>query len=824
MGHFLAGRRLSLRTVFDSLWSGRYHDVAGKYNHEASVLVGILLVLLTAILGFIASLVNGAFFGLEAPFLNDELYLIWGVHATVISLSLVALSFAWHSIRQLPTTDEIINELIHRLRSLETITFLLFSNLAIGVCILYSNGEFVDPKISGVVLALLLTTFIITTRRFWFVLDILLHQSLDKNVSEFAESFLKSNLSNDERKYSYYIEHFIIGARSSIENDRPEQLRQNLNEVEDLLADLLWYESDVEDDIWNATVGNLLSLHRRSLAEQNPELEKRVISSFYGLALIAQEYDRKNLANLTVRRFPDVLQQGLDHDPNPSIEHLLRDFENIQMGLLGQFERAEDRDSLSQSMEYVDNLIKTHAKMWKIAVEHESRGALGYLNYLLEDVFQFRPWQYRDLPAPGESPDPFNEAHQDEADEYRREVTHLKFASFGWALHLFTEGEISEDFTADIFSTYVERIFPSVTEFSKVYAEILNDEEMIRYWEDWNMQRELEQSYGAATTGMAVNTWLLKFYCTGVMWVANEDQLAQLTSPEDSPFLENDIRQHRLDSIIKMLESYESEYPLEELLSEDPSVEERRRALIDYFRNVKDTLTEYEKKEIRKQPISDQEIDRFENHVNSQLEDCTLRTCINYIGEISKSSEEREFDGFTHIQYAPRRVFVESDIPTHFSSTHFDLIEKYRQFVIDHLELDEREVPIEHLLNALEEVSAKVVSVEMSEVGDIIREDDRSERVPNNQIHSYTEFAGIPVVRENTQKYAALALFDGGFEYFEPLKESPISVKVTPGEKVDDMEGLDLSGEVEDWVEVEFTYHGIIKSQRSNGVLFRSLP
>jgi len=68
----------------------------------------------------------------------------------------VGLSFAWNSVRNLPTRDVIITEIAYRLRSIETITFLLTANLLIGAGVLLTTGNVVTPDIGVSVGALLI--------------------------------------------------------------------------------------------------------------------------------------------------------------------------------------------------------------------------------------------------------------------------------------------------------------------------------------------------------------------------------------------------------------------------------------------------------------------------------------------------------------------------------------------------------------------------------------------------------------------------------------------------------------------------------------------
>jgi len=113
----------------------------GRYSRKAGIGIGVGGAVLIAGVGYVAGpavgrIITASPLVLPLQFTTGDLTVLWGVHGTVITLSLVGLSFAWNSIKNLPTTDTIIGEVAYRLRSIETITFLLTANLCIGAGVL----------------------------------------------------------------------------------------------------------------------------------------------------------------------------------------------------------------------------------------------------------------------------------------------------------------------------------------------------------------------------------------------------------------------------------------------------------------------------------------------------------------------------------------------------------------------------------------------------------------------------------------------------------------------------------------------------------------
>lgn len=786
---------------------------AGQFRQGRGIAIGILLAIVTGGLGFLLGILLNGYIPAEVPFQTEELHLVWGVHATVASLSLVGLSFGWNSIRNLPTTRDIIDEITFRLRSLETISYLLASNLCIGTVILFSEGEFVSPGLSWAVGFLLLGSFSIVVIRFKRVLELLLHNSLDSAVSIFAEDSLTGKSGRENQDYTVYVSHFLSAAQRSIDKDRPEKLRENLKQIEDLMVDLLSFETGDEERVWDELLGDYTTVHRWSIKEQNKELEKKVISSLHGLDLIISNYNHHNLEIKTTSQFSTLFAQGFDYREDPAVEHLLDRFEYSHNRVLGKFEAADSPESLTVAETFVDNLFETHTVLWRNSVEYESRKGIDYLEYLFDDVHQFRSHKYRGIP--GEDPeDTFQKGKQEKADSYRNEVSLLKFASYGWGLRIYDEGELSEDFLRELFSK-LEINFRGPRTLSEIFVKVLNEEEYLRYWERWNLERELEQSHGPAMTGRSVNTWLLKFYCVALIWYLDEKASESLPDPEDSPFVEESISRHYLDGVIDVQKSLETGYPVGYLIESHPDVEERVTTLVEHFENIKDILIQQEVKEIRDRPISNQEVNRFQEHVDEQLNKCGLRSGIEYIYGISKG--DNGFDSFTYSAYNRRQIFVNPDKPTHFTSTLPELFDQYREFVLDRLELERYEVKLEELPDTLQNISADVIVVDGRDTIDALREDDRSESAFSPEISEILKFDGVPVLRDNTESFDVACLLGGGLNYLEPEDQSPISVEVIPGEDLDD---FDPGRDPNDFVKVDFTYRGKIESFEQNGVLF----
>ncbi|WP_254837851.1 hypothetical protein [Natronomonas marina] len=819
--------------------------LTGRYSRKAGIGIGFGGAVLIAVVGYVAGpavepIVTDSPVVPPLMFTTGDLTVLWGVHATVITLSLVGLSFAWNSVKNLPTMETIVGEIAYRLRSIETITFLLTANLCIGAGVLLATDDFVTADIGTATGALLVVSVGVTVHRFWIVFDLLLHNTLDEKVFDFADAALSGKSRATANEYDVYLGHFFDASRTEIERDRPERLREKLRRVEELLDRLLASDSELKEDegFWEYVYGRYDAIYRQSVTQQNPELEKKVIASLSGVFWKTRNYGDPGLVEQTVQCFARLFARGYDMKPqSTSTEFLLDRFENAQNAIFRQFQNADDDASLEVATAQVNGLLETHTSLWRTAVEYEAVGAMDYLRHMLDDVYQFQEHTYappqtireaRNLPE-----DSLEARKQEQADEYRDAISHLKFATYGWALNLFEEEDVSEYFIEQVLTEYVEQDFGSANALSEMYFEMGEATEPLNYWERWNIDRELEKSYGVASAGMAIHTWLLRFYCTALVWIMDSEEAIdnlEARDPEDSPLTEHDHIQNRVDKIIDRLESYRDDYSLDDVLSGGPSTDERCDALIEYFEAVKAVLDEQEQNWIRALPIGEDYADSYGESLNSQLDSCVLRTAIEEVGDITQveSLEQDANAEFTLYSSSVRKAFVDDGIPTFFNSNFSGIMDKYRGLVLDYLDFEEREVDAaadvaDALAEVVSEEDVALIVAEEMEVARTLRDDERSDRISNDDLRSYLAFQDVPVLRDVTTEFAALALFDEEFDYVEEVKGYPIAVEVTAGEDVDDWDPEELSGEedIRDYVHIEASYNAHIETSEPTGVVYR---
>jgi len=148
--------------------------------------------------------------------------------------------------------------------------------------------------------------------------------------------------------------------------------------------------------------------------------------------------------------------------------------------------------------------------------------------------------------------------------------------------------------------------------------------------------------------------------------------------------------------------------------------------------------------------------------------------------------------------------------------------------MLEQLEFEEREVEAaadipDALAEVISERDVALIVAEHVEVARILRDDERSDRILDNELQSYFAFQDIPVVPDVTTEFAVVVLFEEEFNYVEEVKDYPIAVEVTPGEDVDDWVPEEFADEenIQDHVRIKTSYNAHIDSSGSIGVVFR---
>lgn len=528
---------------------------------------------------------------------------LWRVHATVITLSLIGLSFAWESIRSLVTTKEIIQEIGDRLQSSETIAFLLFSNLMIGFAVLLAPNGAISAFIGGSVSVVFVASFLVTVNRFRAVLDYSLYNTIDDNVRQFAREELERieedidaddspKLDNIER----YLDHFYDNCYRGIQQGRPslvDDSRQDIVDILTLMIDSRDYLSK-QNGFWRDTFYQLNSLHQRCIDQRSSEAEKHIIRIVFAVYLSLDINNQQHLSRRTIEHYADMFVRSQKSQwDGANVGFLLDRLDHMQRRIFSNFNDSNDQKSLKIAEGHVDTIFEAHSRIWKAAVEAEDIDSLDDLHYFLNDVRELRPHEYIMLAhkREDEKGSGFLEKKQKMADEYRREIQYLRFYIYGWGYFLYRKKGLSKEFLEKLLTRFLQdgmsSNFTSPTEFIEPFFEFrhFSLEDQI---EHWDLNRKMSESRGTVGTDAATSSWLLHFLCTGMVLSLDSAKILHLRNDDIQNRIPIERPQTKLHirDIIDTLESYQDQFPLSGSIDNSPSVNIRCVVLISHFKAI----------------------------------------------------------------------------------------------------------------------------------------------------------------------------------------------------------------------------------------------
>lgn len=638
--------------------------------------------------------------------------------------------------------------------------------------------------------------------------------------------------------YETYLEHFFDACKQELSKERPEQFQKKIEKAEDLILELLTSEPELTNtgDVWSYIFDNYRTLHGRSVKKRNTESHREIVKSLHSLYMYANRQNNEEIIGRLSDLYSIMLNQLYWEDKwEEGVEFFLDGFYKVWDKERYRFRRSESEDELESCVKGLNHIFDTYSDIWKTAIENEEKGALDELYKRTTDLPEFGQYEYemysslQEAERLNNSQIEFNDTKQRIADSYRKELDRLRFVSYGWAFHLYMEDEVSADFIEMLFDEFMSQDFSSLSGFNEVYFGILLEDDIMRYWEDWNMQRELEDSVGAVTTGMAMNTWILRFYCAAIVRTSDLQEEIKEFEPETSFFSQYQDIDHymrmemRVRKIKEVLETYRDDYPLDWFT--DGNLESKLDMLADYFSEVQEYLNQEERKWVREQPIDEEIAGGFEEEVNSQLTNCGLRKGLDWVGGITKvkSLEGKDTTKFKLEGSSERQAFVDDGVHTTFTSTFSDIMEEYRKLILEELCMRNEKLESEEtLLDELESLSS---SAEVLIIGDLdilrtLRDDERTKRTSRDDLGSYLEFAGTPVLQDTTEEYDTVVLFGNEFTYAELIRDNPIDVSVIPGEEAYNSKDVEEGVDIRDYVKILYQYEAFIECETEAGVVF----
>jgi hypothetical protein len=645
--------------------------------------------------------------------------------------------------------------------------------------------------------------------------------------------------------YEDYLEHFFTDAEAAIREGKGQELSDNLSHIAELIGELINREVDSPTRFRS----NYAFCRRRYIQLYDDVLEngagEDLRSSIFNSISVNVRYSRQSndleafdqllnaLVSCYVRSYPDP---GFDE----ALEDFFERLDVNQRGIVQNFEKVDSADRLAKSSNIIDTFLGYYREVWRYAVEYECRESAIWLHENLEEVRGFEQARYLPLGRPeNQYSEEFLEEKQEVADAVRKRIQIQKFAAYSWAYNLYVKDVLSEDFLKDLFQDHAEEEFSTVKSLTETYFDIRAVLEGLPYWDDWEMERQLEESRGGPVmTSMGSNSWIPSFYLAFSLYLFDEGEQEVFldSAPEELPFPTTEDDRLDLDSLLDSIEEFEDDYPLEFLLDGQTDIGERIEALSEVLDRAFSHAEKQAIMRVRNHSIDPDYVDSWEQEMNDQFDSsCQLRRALKEVGVLKQKRFPPDLDGVkVSVGYPQKRSFVPEDQVNKPVTTNFRrVLEGYREYVLRRLTLEERTVEsIEELIDEMEgEVKKRNPSIVLLQTGEHRRqflEDEKFER-GSDMDDAHFSFMDRPVLTEATDHYTALLLLESeshGVEYIEDGRV--LTVTATQGEETDvfdmpnqPLESVPYTNAPHDFVQLEVRLRGFIDSRGLDGVVFR---
>lgn len=645
--------------------------------------------------------------------------------------------------------------------------------------------------------------------------------------------------------YEDYLEHFFDNTEVSIREGKGQELSDNLSHVAELIQELIDRETDSNGQFRSNYAfcrRQYIDLYNTVLEDgADEDLRTSIIDSISAIANYSRQANDLEAFDQLLNSITSCYVQSY---PNPGFDdavgNIFERYSHIQYGTTQTFEDVDSVDRLAKSQESIDTLLQYYRELWRCSIENGCKESIKRLHHNLEDVRAFERAQYLPLGTPeSEYNEDFLDQKQEIANTFGKRIQVQKFAGYSWGYNLYVKGIISEEeFIEELLQKYAEQNFSSISSLTETYFEIQSILGEVPYWENWETNRQLQQSLGPVMTSMGANSWMPSFYLAFSLYLFDEDTQENFSNstPEELPFPTGSRERIEINSLLDAIEEFEDDYPLDFLLDAQVDINERIEKLSETLDRA---LSHAEKQDImrmRNHPIESEYVDSWEKEVNDQFDSsCLLKQALKEIGLLKQKPFPPDLDGIkVSVGYPRKRNFVPEEAVHKSPTGNFQsILDSYREYVFRRMTLEEHTVDtVDELLDEIEDqVERRRPSVILFRAGEHRRkllEDDRfthGSDFPN----SHHTFLDIPVLTEATETYSALLLLENeshGVEFVED--DLVFNLEATPGEEAEvidmpnkPLESIPYTNAPLDFVEMEVRFRGYIQSEELDGVLFQ---
>ena len=645
--------------------------------------------------------------------------------------------------------------------------------------------------------------------------------------------------------YEDYLEHFFDNAEASVREGKGQELSDNLSHIVELIQELIDREVDSKGQFRSNYAfcrRQYIQLYDTVLENgADEDLRTSIIDSISAIANYSRQandieaFDQllNSITSCYVHSYP---KPGFDDATGNIFER----YSHIQLGVTQNFEDVDNVDRLAKSQEIIDTLLQYYRELWRCSVENGCKESIKRLHHNLDDVRAFEQAQHLPIGTPErEYNEDFLEKKQEIANTFRKRIQIQKFAGYSWGYNLYVKGVISEEeFMQELLQKYAEQNFSSISSLTETYFEIQSILGEVPYWEEWETNRQLQQSLGPVMTSMGTNSWIPSFYLAFSLYLFDEDtqdSFSNSTSKE-LPFPTGSKERIEINSLQDAIEGFEDDYPLDSLLDDQVDINDRIEKLSETLDRAHSHAEKQDIMRMRNHPIEPEYVDSWEEELNDQFDSsCLLRESLKEIGLLKQKRFPPDLDGIKiSVGYPRKRNFV-SEEAVHKSATgNFrSILDDYREYVLRRLTLEEHTVDtVDELLNEIEDqVEERDPPVILLKTGQHRRRLLEDERFTHGSdlSNSHHTFLDIPVLTEPTETYTALLLLENESHGVEFVEDGRVfNLEATPGEEagVFDMpnkplESVPYTNAPHDFVEMKVRLRGYIQSEELDGVRFQ---
>jgi len=242
----------------------------------------------------------------------------------------------------------------------------------------------------------------------------------------------------------------------------------------------------------------------------------------------------------------------------------------------------------------------------------------------------------------------FKEQIHELVEDAQNEKDQLLFGAGAWLLHSVKEDRIEAEFARSVFEDVVKPHFDSLGSLSNAFSSIRETGKM--NFEKWSWQESPDDFGGARMQSMAINTWLVDFYCQMSILVLNDSWLAEDHEdlPATNPISSEAVQSIPVQSVESTITEITTSAPWDGFYDGISQIERRKNTIIALHRVAKETHEDEQAQKIIDADLDDEAVscylERFREGFDQRS---TTLDVLRKYGWIERVREESSEDSKT---------------------------------------------------------------------------------------------------------------------------------------------------------------------------------